>query len=32
MTNEIEHIDLENKELQKALQIIQFTRRSLFLT
>ena len=32
MTNEIEHIDLENKELQNALQIIQFTRRSLFLT
>lgn len=27
-----ENIDLENTELQKALQIIQFTRRSLFLT
>jgi tetratricopeptide repeat protein len=25
-------IDLENEEMQKALQIIQFTRRSLFLT
>jgi len=25
-------IDLENQEMQKALQIIQFTRRSLFLT
>lgn len=30
--NEIEHIDLDNTELQNALQIIQFTRRSLFLT
>ena len=28
----VENIDLENSELQKALQIIQFTRRSLFLT
>jgi hypothetical protein len=27
-----ERIDLENTELQQALQIIQFTRRSLFLT
>jgi len=27
-----ENIDLENPELQKVLQIIQFTRRSLFLT
>ena len=27
-----EHIDLDNPELQNALQIIQFTRRSLFLT
>lgn len=27
-----EQIDLDNPELQKALQIIQFTRRSLFLT
>ena len=26
------HIDLENPELQNALQIIQYTRRSLFLT
>lgn len=26
------NIDLDNKELQKALQLIQFTRRSLFLT
>lgn len=25
-------IDLDNPELQNALQIIQFTRRSLFLT
>ena len=25
-------IDLDNAELQNALQIIQFTRRSLFLT
>lgn len=30
--NEIEHIDLDNAELQNALQIIQFTHRSLFLT
>jgi ATP-dependent exoDNAse (exonuclease V) alpha subunit len=28
----VENIDLENPELQNALQIIQFTRRSLFLT
>jgi DNA replication protein DnaC len=28
----IENIDLNNPELQNALQIIQFTRRSLFLT
>lgn len=28
----IEHIDLDNKELQDALQIIQYTSRSLFLT
>ena len=27
-----EHIDLDNPELQQALQIIQFTHRSLFLT
>jgi hypothetical protein len=27
-----DRIDLENPELQQALQIIQFTRRSLFLT
>ena len=27
-----EKIDLENEELQNALQIIQYTRRSLFLT
>ena len=27
-----ENIDLENEELQNALQIIQYTRRSLFLT
>ena len=26
------HIDLDNPELQNALQIIQYTRRSLFLT
>ncbi|WP_036877846.1 ATP-dependent DNA helicase [Xylanibacter oryzae] len=26
------NVDLDNKELQKALQLIQFTRRSLFLT
>lgn len=30
--SEIEQIDLDNQELQHALQIIQFTRRSLFLT
>lgn len=29
---EIEHIDLNNLELQNALQIIQYTHRSLFLT
>ena len=29
---EQEHIDRDNKELQNALQIIQFTRQSLFLT
>ena len=29
---DIEHIDLNNLELQNALQIIQFTHRSLFLT
>jgi len=29
---DIEHIDLDNAELQNALQLIQFTRRSLFLT
>ena len=28
----MEHINLDNEEFQKALQIIQFTRRSLFLT
>lgn len=28
----VENIDVENSELQNALQIIQFTRRSLFLT
>lgn len=28
----VENIDLENAELQNALQIIQYTRRSLFLT
>ena len=28
----IDNIDLNNQELQNALQIIQFTRRSLFLT
>ncbi len=27
-----DHIDLENKELQAAIQLIKFTRRSLFLT
>ena len=26
------HIDLDNREFQQALQIIEFTRRSLFLT
>lgn len=30
--NEIKKIDIENLELQNALQVIQFTRRSLFLT
>ncbi len=30
--NMAENIDLENEELQNALQIIQYTRRSLFLT
>lgn len=30
--NKEENIDIENPELQNALQIIQFTRRSLFLT
>lgn len=30
--NDIEQIDLDNKELQQALQIIEYTRRSLFLT
>lgn len=29
---DIEHIDLNNLELQNALQIIQYTHRSLFLT
>ena len=32
MEQTIQHIDLDNEELQHALQIIQFTRRSLFLT
>lgn len=32
MATDIDHIDLENHELQQALQIIQFTRTSLFLT
>ena len=32
MEQAIQHIDLDNEELQHALQIIQFTRRSLFLT
>ena len=32
LTTEETQIDLHNEELQKALQIIQFTRRSLFLT
>ncbi|MCR5132014.1 MAG: AAA family ATPase [Prevotella sp.] len=32
MERTIQHIDLDNQELQNALQIIQFTRRSLFLT
>ncbi len=32
MATDTEHIDLENHELQQALQIIQFTRTSLFLT
>ena len=32
MAENIEKIDLENQELQQALQIIKFTRRSLFLT
>ena len=31
-SKEQEHIDRDNKELQNALQIIQFTRQSLFLT
>ena len=31
-TSVTEHIDLDNKELQDALQIIQYTSRSLFLT
>lgn len=32
MAKDIEQIDLDNAELQQALQIIQYTRRSLFLT
>ena len=32
MGNDINTIDLDNAELQQALQIIQYTRRSLFLT
>ena len=32
MATDIEQIDLDNAELQQALQIIQYTRRSLFLT
>lgn len=32
MTNDVNDIDLENPEFQQALQIIQYTRRSLFLT
>lgn len=32
MTNDLNDIDIENPEFQQALQIIQFTRRSLFLT
>ena len=32
MDNDIITIDLENAEMQQALQIIQYTRRSLFLT
>jgi len=32
MEQTIQHIDLDNEEFQHALQIIQFTRRSLFLT
>ncbi len=31
-TKESQPIDLDNQEMQKALQIIEFTRRSLFLT
>ena len=32
MKNESEHLDLNNPEWQQALQVIQYTRRSLFLT
>lgn len=32
ITKESQPIDLDNQEMQKALQIIKFTRRSLFLT
>ncbi len=32
ITKESQPIDLDNQEMQKALQIIEFTRRSLFLT
>ena len=32
MSKPIEHIDLDNQELQRALDLIMHTNRSLFLT